>query len=348
MFFFLSLPELFSSEDVDIYQVEIPVADQSVGARAKAIKSGLNKVLIRASGRDSVLGNEYIQSNIKKANSFIQKFSYKALQSPVADNVLPWVIKLSFEPDAVKRLLADSGLPVWGKRRPAVLVWIAEQNHNQRQILSSDSEEAATVTGLAKDRGIPFSLPLMDLEDTNSLEMTDIWGRFTAPVEAASQRYGADVILFGRVYPSGDKQWQADWQFIMEKDGSKKRAGWSQQGESKTQIFNDLMAELGRRLCSQYCVMPTLAEENEMRVAVNNLSTFKQAIEAEQYLQNLLPVRTVNIELLSPQRVIFKLQLVSRQEDVLEAISLDNVLQTLPVNEALGTDTPLYNFSWVQ
>jgi len=346
-----------ASEEVDIYQVSMPVTDQTLNTRSKAIEQGLNKVLIRASGLDSVLGNQYISDNISKARTFIQKFSYQVYHpiQPLSDDKLsenspitPWELVIDFEPGSVQRLLSEAGLPVWGKRRPVVLVWIAEQEGLDRKILSSDSDSAKLLTALSQDRGIPFSLPLMDLEDSTQIEMTDIWGRFSAPVEQASKRYAADVVVLGRVYSQGSNQWQADWQFVMNKDGSKKRAGWDQTAPSRTKIYQQLMSELGRKLCSQYCVMPTLSDEAEMRISISELQNFQQAMQAEQYLQSLLPVRAVNIEILSVDRVIFKLHLVSREEDVLEAISLDTALKNLPNYDNIGAEKTLYNFSWVK
>ena len=45
----------------------------------------------------------------------------------------------------------------------------------------------------------------------------------------------------------------------------------------------------------------------------------KNIMKAEKYLKSLLPVRTVDLIELNMQRAIFRLKLVSRKEDVIEA-----------------------------
>ena len=85
-----------------------------------------------------------------------------------------------------------------------------------------------------------------------------------------------------------------------------------------------------------------------MQISISNINEFSDAIKVEKYLQNLLPVRSVNLHSLNPKQAIFKLKLVSRKEDVLEAIALDSVMLPLPVVAAIGLEIPTYNFSWVQ
>ena len=52
----------------------------------------------------------------------------------------------------------------------------------------------------AKERGVPLSLPLMDLTDNVNISTYDVWGRFVEPLRKASTRYGVDNIIGARVY----------------------------------------------------------------------------------------------------------------------------------------------------
>ena len=51
--------------------------------------------------------------------------------------------------------------------------------------------------------GLPVSLPLMDLDDNMAVTATDVWGRFADPVLKASQRYGAEMVVLGKLSPEG-------------------------------------------------------------------------------------------------------------------------------------------------
>jgi len=334
--------DLHAAEDVDIYTVDIAVTDQSAAEREQAMGKGLIQVLIRASGSDSVNGNEFIQSFLNKARSFIQQYAYQQVNATRKAAVESrWLLHLTFEASSIQRLLADAGLPVWAKRRPLVLLWAAQETKDGRQIVSLGSEEGAKIERWAKERAIPFALPLMDLEDASQVELIDIWGRFSSPVILASKRYQADVVVLGRVQAVGEK-WRSDWQFIIDNEHS----SWSQISSSRELAYQQLIAEIGRRLCAQFCVMPTLMGENQMLVAISNLNSLFDAAKAEKYLQSLLPVRTIDLIELNQQQALFRLKLMSRKEAVLEAISLDASLFPLPGVEPIGTEPRIYNFSW--
>lgn len=58
--------------------------------------------------------------------------------------------------------------------------------------------------------GLPVSIPLMDLDDNMAVNATDVWGRFADPILKASQRYGAEMVVLGKLTPEGDK-WSIDW-----------------------------------------------------------------------------------------------------------------------------------------
>jgi hypothetical protein len=63
-----------------------------------------------------------------------------------------------------------------------------------------------------EERGVPLELPLLDLEDLNAVMIADV-PNFEAPVVAASQRYGADAVLLGRIETGGFGS--ARWVLVM-------------------------------------------------------------------------------------------------------------------------------------
>jgi hypothetical protein len=123
------------------------------------------------------------------------------------------------------------GLPVWGPERPLTLLWIAVDDGmggrallgaNDAAELGVESSPATAslltalrgeLTAVADERGLPVTLPLLDLEDFSVVTFVDVWGGFDDRVVAASQRYGADAVLIGRVRP-GLVGYEVQWLLI--------------------------------------------------------------------------------------------------------------------------------------
>ena len=115
-------------------------------------------------------------------------------------------------------LIRAAGLPIWRAQRERVLVWVVLADGTRRQILGTTSD-VPLVAGLnqgARDRGLPLTLPLLDLEDQLAVDPAAVWGRLSQVIDPASRRYGADVLLLGRITPlDADEEggWDSDWEF---------------------------------------------------------------------------------------------------------------------------------------
>jgi hypothetical protein len=332
-----------AAEQVDIYTIEVPVKSQSQYFRNLAMREGLSEVLVRASGSDDVLANDYIRTNLTKANAFVQQFAFQKSDPRANINITdyPWTLRLVFQDMVIQKLLSDAGLPVWSSTRPVVLIWLAEENSQGRKIVELDSETAQIFLTESTRRAIPIQFPLMDSQDSSIVDFTDVWGRFSSPIQTASKRYQSKVIIFGRIYPDQGK-WHADWQMLLENE----RSGWRSNADTIEQVSQQLFTELGRKLCEKYCLMSTNIVGNELLIRVSDLNNLIAAAGVEKYLMSLLPVRDVNLIELSGNQALFKLRLVSREQAVLEAIALDSALSALPNPPENSLEKRVYNYRW--
>ena len=139
-------------------------------------------------------------------------------------------LEASYNPRAIRGLLDSRSLPVWGKERPQVVVWLAiNEGGGERYVIGmkgpvpgrlksnfaptadgsdGDQDEELTVAdpellagemkALGASRGLPLQLPELDEEDQRVLAFSDIWNRRTAPLMLASQRYRGEAVLIGR------------------------------------------------------------------------------------------------------------------------------------------------------
>src|SRR5690606_41001353 len=110
-----------------------------------------------------------------------------------------------FDGVSLSRALRQAGLPDWGTERPDVLVWLAVDDGGDRYLVSESGGQhiAPLVRQAARRRGLPVTLPLLDVEDQRALLFSDVWGGFFGRVETASQRYQPQVILTGKLQRTG-------------------------------------------------------------------------------------------------------------------------------------------------
>jgi len=182
----------------DLYQAKVVAASQAKQDRNNAIKNAMQAVLVKVGGEKSVLTNEIIKQGLRKYQQYLVQFSY---QTTYQDNKSQLFLQALFNEEKINRLFHQANLPLWGNLRPQVLLWLVEEQGLNRRVISesSSTEFPKDVRSFSQQRGLPISLPLMDLTDLNALSTTDIWGRFNRPLAAASSRYHAEAFVVIRL-----------------------------------------------------------------------------------------------------------------------------------------------------
>src|SRR3990167_6443011 len=89
-----------------LYQVEIPVATQSVDERSQAVKQGFIEVLVKLSGDHTIEKNPVIKENLRRAEYFVQEFSY-ALPSTSSSQYL---LQVNYNKNDINQLLKKADI----------------------------------------------------------------------------------------------------------------------------------------------------------------------------------------------------------------------------------------------
>jgi hypothetical protein len=205
----------FPVQAVDVptlFTAEVPFDEASENPRDDAYKAALIEVLARVSGSLLSGDEEAIDELFPVPAAYVTQFRTGA------EDTL-WV---SFDDEAIERVLRAAGQTVWGSDRPLTLVWLAvDWGQGEREIIAAGDPERVSqqsrsidrnrllrerVLEIAEKRGLPLAFPLQDTEDLQSVTFSDIWGGFDERIIAASKRYGANSILIGRVRPSSSQR----------------------------------------------------------------------------------------------------------------------------------------------
>ena len=229
-------------EVTSLYTAQVPLDQQEDDPRARAYEIALADVLLRVSGSELSADTEMVELLFPNPAAYVVQFR------PAADDTL-WV---SFDGDAIEKVLRQAGQTVWGSDRPLTLVWMAvDWGRGKREIISADDprrsrDEARSidrnrllrqrVLDMAEQRGLPIVFPLLDTIDRQNVSFSDIWGGFDEALIQASQRYEVHSILVGRIRPASGQRNR--WSFYF----SGEERTWNGEPELVISLVADLLA----------------------------------------------------------------------------------------------------------
>lgn len=192
----LTSASLQATQVIETNVAQTPVADQSQSSQDKAVKAAFERVMVKMSGNRDVLDNPGVRAAMRTPQAYLRSYRY-AYEGEQTYYVA------EFDKPKLNDLLQRESLPLWGERRPETIIWLAiEDDSGERSILDESAAHPLheVLRSKAKQRGLPLSLPLMDLTDSATISIYDVWGRFVQPLSTASSRYGVDNVIGARVY----------------------------------------------------------------------------------------------------------------------------------------------------
>lgn len=312
----------------DLYVVTEPVQTRDRPERQEAFKAAMSAVLVKMTGDRSAADFPESELLQETASRYVQRFNY------LGNAAEGYRLEVHFDGAALERALSERGLPVWGKERPAVLLWLAVQDRGKRYLVGGDSGAAAQrrVDEVAAQRGLPLVFPLLDLEDQSKVSFADVSGGFQETLEAASVRYRPDALVVAQAGPLPGGIWRVRWKMYF--------GGQSSAWESEDRALEGALAEgvhhmsgvLAQRMATQgfaelasgtvISVSGVLALEDEVRVA--------------KYLAGLAPVVASHPVALQGDRVDYWVRVRGDVRDIERLISLGDVLERQALDAGLG------------
>lgn len=306
-----------------LYEAEVDAAGRDTASRDAALAQALEQVLARLTGGGDALQGSVAAGLLENPGRFVEQFRFAEppASDPTAGGLKLWV---QFDGVSLARELKQAGLPYWGPERPGVLVWLAVDNRGQRYLVSENGDEqlAADVQQAGRQHGLPLTLPLMDLEDRQAIEFTDVWGSFSGRVESASQRYHPQAILTARLERrSAGQPWRGEWQLV---DGGTRQT-WNTRDGNLTETLDAGIAEAAGWLARRYAVVASAAGVHSLVVEdVRNLDDYARV---SGYLASLSPVDRVDVLRVERHTVEFNLELSADERSLLQLIALGRVLR---------------------
>jgi hypothetical protein len=309
-----------------LFQAEVGAAGRDSGSRDAALRLALQDVLVRVTGSADSINEPEMLELVGNPGRFVEQYRYRQQAPQLAGEAERLILWVQFDGIALAKRIRQAGLPFWGHERPDVLVWLAVDDVGQRYLVSesSESEAAQVLRQTARLRGLPLTLPLMDLQDQQAVRFTDVWGGFVGTLEAASQRYRPQLILIGKLGRSAsDAGWRGDWNLL----GAGVNQGWTSHAPALDQVVATGVGEATEWLAVQYAVV--MADETRRTLVVEGIHGLQDYARAYSYLDSLTVVDRVQVERVAEQEVAFSLKLSAEERNLLQVIALGKVLQAI-------------------
>ena len=310
----------------NLYETEITVSTQNADERKNALMAAMRQVLLRISGRSIVLTITGIEEALATPTRYVQQYRYRAqdVDSVIANGLPEQVLWVRFDENAINKLLRDNRMPVWGKTRPSVLLWMVVDNRKERILIGNNVAHAAgdVIREQASLRGIPLRFPLLDLADQANLTVGDVWGNFEDTILRASQRYQTEAVLVGRVYQTYSDSWNVRWTLY----NGGRREGWDTRAESLAEVLIPGIDNTANTLAQQFTQSTTEQNDSSVLVQVLGIHNLASYNKATNYLASLSVVSELQPYKVSRDNVIYKLQTRRGRLSISQAVSLGHTL----------------------
>ena len=345
-----------------LYSQQIPVTNDGEAERNRAFREAFAAVVVKVSGDPRWLENLAIERAIAQAQNYVEATSYisESIQLPLEDNTLPLdsdeeqfytaeqrIISVNFAAALINELLADAGIPVWDDNRPSVLVWMVLQNSaGDREFLTvgSNPEIVKVMQDFAAARGLPIIFPVLDFEDRRSLSENIAWNLDEAAISSASERYGADSILAGRLHFTASGELVGLWQFRFQEE-TDVFDGFD--SELKSYLY-DPLNRITTQLAGYFAILPESIDGDTVRLRIDGIKNLNDYSSLLNYVENLGLVATVTTAEVDGERIELQLSLVGDARQLYEQIALDRDL--FPINNTLDDSSlaTLLHYRWTR
>ena len=315
-----------------LYQATIPVTDESISKRKLAIRHALIQVLIKLTGDRKIRNSSDILPLIERSERYVQQFRYKQVDKQEQKDIQFLELSVQFNETALNEGLRNYGLMIWGQERPSILVWLAyEQNQIRHFVSFEDNPEYMNMLDeVATTRGLTLMFPLLDLEDSSQINVSDVWGDFEGPILDASKRYQADVILTAKIIQVLPNLWESKWTAYM----NPQTENWTSQGVLAEIVLNEGIDELADKIATQYAnTGSSITEIIELLVVdIDDLNKYARVLS---YLESVQSISSVQVKRVSRNEVMFTLVNRGGLSAINQSIALGKTLMLVGKNEQL-------------
>lgn len=322
----------------DLFAATVPVENYTEQQRNTALKTALEQVLVKVSGNTHVTTVSQIQNALTNKNIAKQVQGYNYIEPRETDPQPQLQLHITFNENAIKNVLKNSGQPFLGRQRPAVLLWVLLSNNPGDPLKLIEDENATPLINAFHSafniRGVPYVQPVVDLSLLQTLAHSQSGPMITSQLVAAAAPYDTDGLVIARIKRQSPMLWQADYQLRL----GEQRLQWQNRGASIKEIARAGVNQIADVISNRYAQLQEAQQQHDViTVEVIGVDATEGFAKILQYLQALTSVDDVQASDLDGDTMQFSVTLHTSTQKFSEQIALDKFLQ--PVGETTDDQT---------
>ncbi|MFT6984954.1 MAG: hypothetical protein ACJAT7_000757 [Psychromonas sp.] len=330
---------LFASPFDNPYQGSVVVVQQS---EDELKELALKQVLVKVSGNVQIAEIAESKLLLENTQSLLSQYGYKSYQNTR-------YFMAVFDKHKINQALQAMQQPIWGDTRPTTLVWLVKDSGSERQLvsdnmvnLSADSAFSWALQNEQRNRGVALQFPLMDLEDSLALSISDVSGRFYDPISTASQRYSANHFIVANLKHSSGENWSLVWELARFNPITKQNEVLlSEKGYGKkTSIVSAMVSNVADYYASQYAVIDNQGEKFSQTIYVNGINSLAQLTQLNKTLSNLLAINSFAVTSVEGSQVTLNIKINGGMTSFKNGIFAQQNLQPDP------SQNDQFHFNW--
>lgn len=303
----IALP-CFSMTKVDLYRSQVPLAADSLNPEKDAQVVALKNVIVKATGDENAVNNPVIKKALGNTGGYVSDVGYVNLDSGRA-------LKVGFNSKHIRTLITQSQLPFWPPDRTTILVWFITDRNYQRAVMweNTENDDVRSLLSMARQRGLPLTIPVGDIDDITRVEVSDLWGGFVTAIGQASMRYTPDAVLVVKAPQDGPLSWTLYDQTpeqMAEQSGTPVYGQASGDG-ALTKLVNDIT----RYYAHKHSIVIAGESALAVYIKVSNLDSALDFFKLETRLKQLSSVASVEVQDARAHDVMYKVNLLATRDE---------------------------------
>lgn len=306
----------FAGQIPDLYKADVSASAKTEQWQQEA----LSQVLQRVSGLADIANQAALSEELRRASTYIKQF--EAVRTDEGNRM-----QVLLDANKVNQLLQQNNIAVWGALRPDILVWLVEQKGSERQFIRRQEQTLRKALRQAfKQSALPLLSPLYDMDDLLRLTETDVWAGFWQPINQASSRYNAEVVVAATVEQlttENGNEFRISWQYVQDGRVIRDEAA----GTSEALMMQQFASRLASQLAQQYATTLSVDAAQHFILTVKGVSQLPAIVRVQKALQQVVGVSEVTIGSFDNGSVQYRVKAAINAEGLLNALRFNPSLQ---------------------
>lgn len=292
--------------DLQLYTGEAP-ADVAADARDPLLEA-LNQVLVRVTGRvgADLIGELGIDRETAVGLSLGRQFRRSETPLPDGGSRERRMLRVDFDAEAVDALLERGGIPRWGGERPAMLLWIVEDDGRGAEYVLDRPVLDDAIDDASFRYGVGLIRPILDAGDRLEVSPADIRGGFTGVATPAARRYGADGVIMLDLRRNGPF-WTGRWSWRI---GGEETA-FERSGSDPGEVIQLGLGRIAESMAGRFAVRS--ADRRARQLVVSGIETNAYYDEVQAFLSGLTGVASVRVAAARGDAMTFELEVTTER-----------------------------------